>query len=91
MYFHFFLRQDPEPGEDDDDDDKKKKGDKKGGDKGKDGKKADPAAAPGTSAAGMLTIRNVVCCVNWQIRKLVKIVIRKANPKEKVSIIILAR
>ena len=50
----FCHRQDPEPGEDDDDDDKKKKGDKKGGDKGKDGKKADPAA-PGTAAAGMLT------------------------------------
>ena len=60
----FCHRQDPEPGEDDDDDDKKKKGDKKGGDKGKDGKKAaDPAAAPGTAATGMLTtIRNLVCC-----------------------------
>ena len=71
----FFLRQDPEPGEDDDDDDKKKKGDKKGGgDKGKDGKKADPAAAPGTATAGMLTIKNVVCYVNREIRKLVKLV-----------------
>ena len=64
----FCHRQDPEPGEDDDDDDKKKKGDKKGGDKGKDGKKADPAAAPGTAAAGMLTNKNCGLLCKLEIR-----------------------